>query len=157
MPTRASAAPLGVSYGGWRGDFKGAARKLDVYKALGFRLIAFVPTYAYVGLDKIDLASGPDAAELGSAVAAALGDGFQIVIKPHLDPPAYQSGFDQLQSENASWRVACPWRGFFDLNPMTAPYREGVVFGALRMLKEVLDKPGLARAANRSASSSASS
>ncbi len=67
-----------------------------------FNVIAFVPTYAYVGLNKIDLASGPDAAELGAAVEAALGDGFQVVIKPHLDPPAYQSGFDQFQSENAT-------------------------------------------------------
>ena len=142
-PTRASVAPLGVSYGGWRGEFKDASRKLDAYKALGFRVIAFVPTYAYVGLNKIDLGSGPDDAELGSAVAAALGDGFQVVIKPHLDPPAYQAGFDQFQSENASWRVACPWRGFFDLDPMTDAYREGVVFGALRMLKEVLDRPGV--------------
>ena len=122
---------------------QGRSRRLDAYKAIGFQVIAFVPTYAYVGLNKIDLASGPDAAELGGAVEAALGDGFQIVIKPHLDPPAYQSGFDQFQSENASWRVACPWRGFFDLDPMTDAYRDGVVFGALRMLKEVLDKPAL--------------
>jgi hypothetical protein len=136
-----SAAPLGVSYGGWRGELKDAPRRLDAYKAIGFQIVAFVPTYAYVGLNKIDLAAGPDAAELGAAVEAALGDGFQVVIKPHLDPPAYQPGFDQFQSENASWRVACPWRGFFDLDPMTDAYREGVVFGALRMLKEVLGKP----------------
>jgi hypothetical protein len=140
------AAPLGVSYGGWRGELKDAPRRLDAYKAIGFQVIAFVPTYAYVGLNKIDLASGPDAAELGAAVEAALGDGFQVVIKPHLDPPAYQSGFDQFQSENASWRVACPWRGFFDLDPMTDAYRDGVVFGALRMLKEVLGKPAAASA-----------
>ena len=73
-------------------------------------------------------------------------DGFLVVVKPHLDPPAYQPGFDQFQSENGSWRVACPWRGFFDLDPMSAAYREGVVFGALRMLKEVLGKPGAAAA-----------
>ncbi len=139
-----AAAPLGVTYAGWRGDFKQAARKLDAFKAVGFRLVAFVPNYAYVGLDKIDLASGPDAAELGAAVATALADGFTVVIKPHLDPPAYQPGFDQFQSENGSWRVACPWRGFFDVDPMTPAYREGVVFGALRMLREVLGKPGAA-------------
>jgi hypothetical protein len=140
------AAPLGVSYGGWRGELKDAPRRLDAYKAIGFQIVALIPTYAYVGLNKIDLASGPDATELGAAVEAALGDGFQVVIKPHLDPPAYQAGFDQLQSENASWRVACPWRGFFDLDPMTDAYREGVVFGALRMLKEVLGKPVAASA-----------
>jgi len=145
-PGRATAAPLGVTYAGWRGDFKDAARKLDTFKAIGFRLVAFVPTYAYVGLDKVDLASAPDAAELGGAIATALADGFSVVVKPHLDPPAYQPGFDQFQSENGSWRVACPWRGFFDVDPMSAAYREGVVFGALRMLKEVLGKPGAAPA-----------
>ena len=144
--TSASAAPLGVSYGGWRGELKDAPRRLDAEKAIGFQIVAFVPTYAYVGLNKIDLAAGPDAAELGAAVEAALGDGFQVVIKPHLDPPAYQPGFDPFRSENASWRVACPWRGFFDLDPMTDGYREGVVFGALRMLKEVLGKPVAASA-----------
>ncbi|HEY6477625.1 MAG TPA: hypothetical protein VI456_13675 [Polyangia bacterium] len=145
-PAGAGAAPLGVTYAGWRGDFKQASRKLDTFKAVGFGLVAFVPNYAYVGLDKIDLASGPDAAELGAAVATALTDGFAVVIKPHLDPPAYEPGFDQFQSENGSWRVACPWRGFFDVDPMTPAYREGVVFGALRMLKEVLSKPGAAPA-----------
>jgi hypothetical protein len=143
-PGRTTAAPLGVTYDGWRGEFKNASRKLDTFKALGFRMVAFVPTYAYVGLDKIDLASGPDAGELGDAVATALADGFSVVVKPHLDPPAYQPGFDQFQSENGSWRVACPWRGFFDVDPMSAPYREGVVFAALRMLKEVLQRPGAA-------------
>jgi hypothetical protein len=146
LPGRATTAPLGVTYSGWRGDFKDAARKLDTFKTIGFRMVAFVPTYAYVGLDKIDLGSGPDAAELGGAIAIALADGLSVVVKPHLDPPAYEPGFDQFQSENGSWRVACPWRGFFDVDPMSAAYREGVVFGALRTLKEVLDKPSPAPA-----------
>ena len=67
------------------------------FKAIGFQIVSFVPTYAYVGLDKIDLAAGPDAAELGAAVEAALRAGFSVVIKPHLDPPAYQPGFDPVQ------------------------------------------------------------
>ena len=138
---RPTGAARASSYAGWRGDFKDAPRKLEAYRTIGFRMIAFVPTYAYVGLNKIDLVSGPDAGELGAAVGAALADGFQVVVKPHLDPPAYQPGFDQFRSENASWRVACPWRGFFDLDPMADAYREGIVFGALRMLKEVLAQP----------------
>ena len=64
------------------------------------------------------------------------------MIKPHLDPPAYQPGFDPFKSENDSWRVMCPWRGFYDLDPMAADYREGVVFATLRMLKDVLDRAG---------------
>jgi hypothetical protein len=62
-----------------------------------------------------------------------------VVIKPHLDPAAYQPGFDQFRSENASWRVACPWRGFFDLDPMSDAYKNGIVVGMLRMLKTALD------------------
>lgn len=134
----ASGAPLGISYGGWRGDFRNAPQKLDALRAIGFPLVAFIPTYAYVGLNKIDLTSGPDATELGAAVEAALRGGFMVVIKPHLDPPAYHGGFDPFRSDNGSWRVGCPWRGFFDLDPMSDDYRNGVVFGALRTLKDVL-------------------
>src|SRR5215468_6152037 len=65
-------APLGVTYGGWRGEFRQAPARLAAFKEIGFRVVSFVPTYAYEGLDKIDLASGPDAAELGAAVQAAL-------------------------------------------------------------------------------------
>ncbi|HEY7373906.1 MAG TPA: hypothetical protein VIF57_17230, partial [Polyangia bacterium] len=144
-PTAAQApapAPLGITYAGWRGDFRAADKRIDTFKRIGFQIVSFVPTYAYVGLDKIDLAAGPDAAELGAAVEAALRAGFTVVLKPHLDPPAYQPGFDPFKSENDSWRVMCPWRGFYDLDPMTADYREGVVFATLRMVKDVLDRAG---------------
>jgi hypothetical protein len=135
-------APLGVSTWGWKGDFKNIARRLDTYKQIGFRLVAFVPNYAYVGLDKIDVAAGPDSAEMADAIEAALRAGFTVVVKPHLDPPAYQPGFDPFASENASWRVACPWRGFFDVDPMSDAYRGGVVFGTLKTLKDVFDRLG---------------
>jgi hypothetical protein len=135
-------APLGVSYWGWKGDYRGVAKKLATFKEIGFPLVAFVPTYAYVGLDKIDVASGPDRAELAAAFEAALRGGFTVVVKPHLDPPAYGPGFDQFRSENGSWRVACPWRGFFDVDPMSAAYREGIVFGMLGAIKDALDRVG---------------
>jgi hypothetical protein len=146
-PPARRAAPLGVTYGGWRGDFRQAAARIAAFKEIGFRLVSFVPTYAYDGLDKIDLASGPDAAELGAAVEAALRAGLAVVIKPHLDPPLYEHGFDQFASENPSWRVQCAWRGFFDVDPMGDAYKTGIVFGALRMLKSVLDRVGDAAAA----------
>jgi hypothetical protein len=139
-------APLGITWAGWKGDYRTPDKKLQTFKAIGFPMVSFVPTYAYVGLDKIDLAAGPDASELGAAVEAALRAGFTVVIKPHLDPPAYQPGFDPFKSDNHSWRVMCPWRGFYDLDPMTADYREGVVFGALRMLKDVIDHVGASTA-----------
>ena len=135
-------APLGVSYGGWKGDYRNADKKLATFKDVGFQIVAFVPTYAYVGLDKIDLASGPAPDELAGAVEAALRAGFQVVIKPHLDPLAYEPGFDQFHSDNASWRVACPWRGFFDVDPMSDAYRNGIVTNMLEVLKTVFDALG---------------
>jgi hypothetical protein len=141
-------APLGVTYSGWRGGFADAPRRLEAWKTLGFPLVSFVPAYAYVDLDRIDLASGPTWQELGAAVEAALRGKFQVVLKPHLDPAVYQPGFDQFTAEGSSWRLGCPWRGFFDLDPTSADYREGVIFGSLRMLRAVLDRlgamPGLA-------------
>src|SRR4051812_23326032 len=135
-------APLGITYAGWKGDYRAAGKRLETFKAIGFQIVSFVPTYAYVGLDKIDLGAGPDATELGAAVEAALRAGFTVVIKPHLDPPAYRPGFDPFTSDNDSWRVMCPWRGFYDLDPMAADYREGIVFATLRMLKDVVERAG---------------
>jgi hypothetical protein len=135
-------APLGVTYSGWRGGFTGHAAKLATFKKLGFPMVSFVPSYSYVGLNKIDLASGPGPDELGAAVEAALRQGFQVVIKPHLNPPAFQPGFDQWHGDNHSWRAQCPWRGFFDVDPMTAQYREGIILESLRMLKAVFDRLG---------------
>ena len=137
-----SPAPLGVSAWGWKGDFRNMGKRLESYKQIGFQIVALVPNYAYVGLDKIDLASGPGPGELGEAIEAALRAGFTVVVKPHLDPPAYQPGFDQFASENASWRVACPWRGFFDVDPMSDAYRTGVVFETLKTLKDVFNRLG---------------
>jgi len=144
-PARAEGmAPLGITWAGWKGDYRAFDKKLETFKSIGFQIVSFVPNYAYVGLDKIDLAAGPDAMELGTAVEAALRAGFTVVLKPHLDPPAYQPGFDAFKSDNHSWRVMCPWRGFFDVDPMSAAYRDGVVFAGLRMLKTVFDAAGAA-------------
>jgi hypothetical protein len=135
-------APLGVTYSGWKGGFVDAPRRLQIWRQMGFPLVGFVPAYAYVGLDRLDLGSGPGAGELGRAVETALRTGFEVVIKPHLEPASYQPGYDRFTSNDFSWRANCPWRGFFDLDPMTADYREGVVFASLRMLKEVFDRLG---------------
>ena len=143
-PAEAKApAPLGISYAGWKGDYRAAAKRLETIKAIGFQIVSFVPTYAYVGLDKIDLAAGPDAAELGAAVEAALRAGFTVVIKPHLDPPAYQPGFDPVQSDNHSWRVMCPWRGFYDLGSDGGRLPRG------RRLRDVAHAQGRARSRGR--------
>jgi hypothetical protein len=139
-PPTARPAPLGVTYSGWRGGFTDHDARLATFKKLGFPLVSFVPSYSYVDLNKIDLASGPSSDELGSAIDAALTAGFAVIVKPHLNPPAFQPGFDSFNGDNHSWRAQCPWRGFFDLDPMAADYRDGIILTALRMLKPVLDR-----------------
>ena len=140
----ATPAPLGVTYAGWRGEFGNADRKLATFKEIGFRIVSLVPTYSYVGLNKIDLDTGPDAAELAKAIEAAERTGIAVVLKPHLDPLLYRPGFDPFQSENDSWRVNCPWRGFFDMDPMSDDYRSGVVFASLHAVRTAIDNLGAA-------------
>jgi hypothetical protein len=134
--------PLGVSYSGWRGGFGDAEARVATFADLGFSIVTFIPAYAYVDRNRIDLDSGPTADELGRAVEATLRRGRAVVIKPHLEAPALRPGYRRAQSDNHSWRAECGWRGFFDVDPMTADYREGVVFGGLRMLKEVFTRLG---------------
>jgi hypothetical protein len=95
-----------------------------------------------VARNKIDRSSGPSSDELGAAVEAALRGGRAVVIKPHLEPPLNQPGYNRATSTNHSWRAECGWRGFFDVDPMTADYREGVVFAGLRMLADVFGRLG---------------
>jgi hypothetical protein len=69
------------------------------------------------------------------------------VIKPHLEPLVHTPGYQRATSDNHSWRAECGWRGFFDVDPMTADYREGVVLAGLRMLKQAFDASGAAATA----------
>src|SRR5688572_16011174 len=66
------AAPLGVSYSGWRGGFADAAQRLEKFRVVGFPIVTFIPAYAYVGRNRVDLASGPTATEMAQAVELAL-------------------------------------------------------------------------------------
>jgi hypothetical protein len=136
--------PLGVTYAGWKGAFKpqDAKTRLEAFKKLGFPIVSFVPAFAYVGRNQIDLTTGPSFEDLGQAIEQALRMGFQVVVKPHLNAPIYGPGYDRFGSDNESWRAECPWRGYFDLDPMTQSYREGVVLESLRMLKAVFARLG---------------
>jgi hypothetical protein len=138
----AGPAPLGVSYSGWKGSYRDAAQRLETFRAARFRIVTFVPAWAYVGRNRIELESGPTAEELGAAVELALRFGQQVVIKPHLEPLMHRPGYDRAASDNHSWRAECGWRGFFDVDPMTPGYRDGVVLAGLRMLKAVNDRLG---------------
>ncbi|HXT00415.1 MAG TPA: hypothetical protein VN915_07050 [Elusimicrobiota bacterium] len=115
--------PLGASWPAEKGGFAGAQARVEELKSLGFRQVSLVPTYAYPGLNRIDFASGPDEDEVAGAAALALADGFTVVLKPHLDPPAYFPGYDAYNGPQRSWRADCPWRGFFDVDPMSEDYR----------------------------------
>lgn len=130
---------LGVSYVGARGGFAGAAARLAALKSVGFRQVSLVPSYPYVDLNKIDFARGPSWEELGSTVGLALDAGFTVSLKPHLDPAAYFPGFDRNSEEGRSWRATCPWRGYFDVDPMSDDYREGLIRRSLETLKRALD------------------
>jgi hypothetical protein len=74
-PVPAKPAALGVSYFGWKGQYADAAKRVASFKELGFQVVSFIPTYGYVGRNKIDLGSGPDPAELANAVEVALRSG----------------------------------------------------------------------------------
>ncbi len=119
----AAPAPLGASYLAWRGGYAGAAQRLSEIENAGFSAVAFVPTYAYTGRDRIDLESGPSRAELSAAIAQARRLGLLVVVKPHLDPPAYGPRFDENGPGSDTWRARCPWRGYFDVDPMSPDYR----------------------------------
>lgn len=138
----APAAPLGVTCSAWRGGFTNVSERLATLQKEGFTLVSYVPSYSYVGRDKIDLTSGPTPDELAAAVETALRKGLEVIVKPHLNPPAYQPGFDGFTSDNDSWRAQCPWRGFFDVDPMSPGYRDGVVLQNLRALKGVFERLG---------------
>ena len=136
------AVPLGVTYSGWRGGFADAAARLEKFRAAGFPLVSFVPAYAYVGRNRIDLPSGPPEEELAAAIELAFRAGLTVVLKPHLEPLQLRPGYKRALSDNHSWRAECGWRGFFDLDPATPDYRDGVIFASLRAVKQALSKLG---------------
>jgi hypothetical protein len=137
IPTR---APLGVSYSAWKGGFQDAPARLQTFREVGFAIVTFIPAYAYVGRNKVDIGSGPGPDELGATIELALRGRWQVVVKPHLEPLLYRPGYQRATSDNHSWRAECGWRGFFDIDPMTADYRVGVVFAALQALKQAFEK-----------------
>ena len=136
----AGPAPLGASYPCGRGGLADAGARLDRMRGAGFPAVAFVPNYPYVGLNRIDFAAAPGFDELGAAVEAALRRGMSVVVKPHLEPAMYSPGFDSLKSEEHGWRIRTSWRGFFDVDPMSVDYREGLILPTLAMLKKTLSR-----------------
>ena len=104
--------------------------------------MTFIPAYAYVGRNRVELASGrPRTSWDGRSRLRCAAAGI-VVIKPHLEPAVHSPGYRRAASDNHSWRAECGWRGFFDVDPMTPDYREGVVLSGLRMLKQVFDRLG---------------
>ncbi len=131
-------ALLGASvYGGMTG-FKDD--QLVQLSGAGFKLVSFVPTYPYIDLNRIDFAGGPSWKNLEDATTLALYSGFTVVLKPHLDPASYITGYTPPEEVAHSWRMDCGWRGYFDVDPMTKDYREGLVLKSLETLKRALER-----------------
>lgn len=135
--SRAGAVPLGVSFNAWRGGYRDAKVRLATFREAGFRAVTLIPSYPYADLHRIDLQTGPNAEELAGAIEEALRAGFTVVLKPHLEPLLYAPGFDSFTSDEESWRARCGWRGYFDIDPMIEPYREGVIGQSLEAVAAV--------------------
>ena len=129
-------ALLGASYPDHDGYAHAEAHLARLWRA-GFRLVSFVPGHAYVGLDRIDFTRSPDPARFEAALTLALARGFTVVVKPHLEPGMYK-GIDPATTDNMSWRVGCPWRGFFDVDPLCHDYADGVVRATLQSIARAL-------------------
>ena len=128
-------AVLGVSWPASRpGALDDPESQVTRFVDAGFGLACLVPSYFYVGLQRIDGDRSPSFESQQAAVAAALGRGLQVVIKPHLDPPIYSAGYRLLAEDNHSWRAASPWRGYFDIDPLSDAYLRGVIMPTLAYL-----------------------
>ncbi|MGB0678877.1 MAG: hypothetical protein ACPGUV_04375 [Polyangiales bacterium] len=130
---------LGVSWPAWnRKGFAAPQRYVERVQRMGIQAVTLVPTYSYAGRNRIDFTQAPTWPRQRAALQALLEAGLEVVYKPHLDPLIYQPGFNRQQSDAHSWRVACPWRGYFDLDPMAPDYADKVVGKALEEIAAVL-------------------
>lgn len=133
-----SGAPLGISYVVWtKQGYAQADEYLERLKSLGFGLVAFVPNYTQVDLNRLDFSSAPAWDDYTKAVGDALDKGFSVVLMPHIEP---DWSFDSFASDNHSWRMQAPWRGYLDIDPMSEDYREKVIGRSLEMLHDIYAK-----------------
>ena len=80
--------PLSYSLPAWNtSGYANHRAWLDDLKSLGFRWVTFTPTYLVYDRHpiRIDVARGPDFAQLAEAVQYAAESGFHIRMEPHLD------------------------------------------------------------------------
>jgi hypothetical protein len=138
-PPGPSSPRLGVSWPAFHpGDYDDANGKVARFRKAGFESVTLVPTWAYVGLDRIDFSTGPSMDAVGNAMAAVLAADLELVIKPHLDPLRYEPGFEAQNADNRSWRADCPWRGYFDADPMSSAYLEEMLLPLVDELEGAL-------------------
>ena len=136
---KSSKGALGVTWAAYSpGGFSKPQLQIARFKKEGFRLVTLVPTFTYAGLNRVDFSKAPVWEDQEKAIEALFKEGFDIVYKAHLDPPRYQPGFRVLESDNHSWRAGCPWRGYFDVDPLSGDYQKKIVFEALRRISIVL-------------------
>jgi len=105
------------------GGFADYPKRLERLRAEGFRLVSLVPTWQRVE----------------NAVALSLSSGAAVVLKPHLDPGASIWGYVPPDPAlTRGWRWSCGWRGYFDVDPMSEDYCEGLVGGPRRAQRRAL-------------------
>lgn len=137
----ASGPRLGVSWPAFRADdYANPKAHLGRVHRAGFRLVTLVPTYGYTGLNEIDHHAAPSFEDQAHAIATALETGLAVVVKPHLDPPVYQPGFDAFRTTNHSWRAHCPWRGYFDVDPLSDAYLRELMVPTLEAIERALGR-----------------
>lgn len=132
---------IGVSWPAWHpADYDKPREQATRFAGAGFDLVALVPTYTYRGLNDIDFSTAPSFESLTHAMSAVFAEGLGVVLKPHLDPQMYQPGFDPLSTDSMSWRTNCPWRGYFDVDPMSDGYRAKVLERSVLAIKSALKR-----------------
>ena len=117
--------PLSYSLPAWASDGYANHRAcLDDLKSLGFRWVTFTPTYLVYDRRPmhIDIARGPEFAQLAEAVRYAAESGFHIRMEPHLDFETTLTGGPQ------------EWRRRMYFSPV-GQYNDEIVQPLLAMLR----------------------
>ncbi len=110
------------------------------YKGVGFTRISMVPTYYHEHLNEIIDTQTPSIDTIKACLNYLIDNGIKVIYKPHIDPVKYLYTYDIWSSDNSSWRVNVPWRGFFDFDPIESRYYEIVILPVLKCLNDILSQ-----------------
>lgn len=132
---------LAITYASFNAaDYDNYKSDIETFRSIGFQRISLVPTYYHENIHEIILTATPPAAMIGNCLDYLIANDIDIIYKPHIDPVKYLYTYDVFESDNSSWRVNVPWRGFFDMDPVIAGYYENIVKPVLASLAEIYKK-----------------